>query len=166
MFEAWDGFKERYPGAPLFIVIDSIGNIVSERDATMDLVEDGQKPGGKGQINRLAINKMVAKRDEDNAAILLINYTYDNIGSVGKTNAGGTALNLFSSLTYQTSRKKWVERTEKGERIRIGAEVQWSLYKNHINVDDPGPQKVVLKITADGIEYTSVADKPAKESEA
>jgi hypothetical protein len=133
------------------VVFDSIGNIVSQRDSEIDLMEQNSQPGGKGKINRLAINKMIAKRDQDNAAILLINYTYDNLGSPGKTNAGGKALNFFSSLTFQTSRKGWYERTEKGQKIRAGADVTWKLFKNHLDKSGSNKKEFTLRITSEGI---------------
>jgi RecA/RadA recombinase len=152
LFTAWDEFKGRYPAAPLLVVFDSIGNVVSQRDAEIDLTEQDSKPGGKGKINRLAVSKMIAKRDEDNAAILLINYTYDNIGSPGKTNAGGKSLNFFSSLTFQTSRKGWYERTVGGNKVRAGADVVWKLYKNHLDKAAANKKEFTLRITNDGIE--------------
>ena len=150
MFAAWDGFFLDNPDQKLLVIFDSLGNVVSKRDSEMDLTTSNQKPGGKGQINRLGINKLVAKRAEDDVAVLFINYTYDNIGSPGKTNAGGKAVNFFSSLTYQTSRKQWLEKTVKGEKVRIGARVQWRLFKNHIDKANPGPKNVEFDITADG----------------
>lgn len=153
LFAAWDGFKQRYPGQKLFIVFDSIGNVVSQRDSEINLTEQDSKPGGKGKINRLAINKMVSKKDDDNAAILIINYTYDNIGSPGKTNAGGKAVNFFSSLTFQTSRKGWVEKTIKGQKVRVGAEVVWRLFKNHLDRSGVNKKDFTLQITNDGISY-------------
>lgn len=151
MFAAWDGFKAKYPGSRLLVVFDSIGNVVSQRDSEIDLMEQNSKPGGKGQINRLAINKMVAKRDEDGAAMLVINYTYANIGSPGKTNAGGKAVNFFSCLTFQTTRKGWIERTVKGEKVRVGALVKWDLFKNHLDRSGIKRKSYDLSITGDGI---------------
>lgn len=151
LFAAWDGFKEKYPASRLLVVFDSIGNVVSQRDAEIDLTQQDSKPGGKGKINRLALNKMVAKRDEDNAAILIINYTYDNIGSPGKTNAGGKAVNLFSSLTFQTTRKAWYEKTVKGEKVRAGADVLWKLFKNHLAKSAQNKKEFTLRITSEGI---------------
>ena len=153
MFAAWDSFKAKYPGSKLLVIFDSIGNVVSQRDSEIDLTEQNSQPGGKGKINRLGINKMIAKRDEDNAAILVINYTYDNMGSPGKTNAGGKAVNFFSSLTFQTSRKAWMERTVKGQKVRIGAEVVWKLFKNHLHKGANNKKEVILQITAEGIKY-------------
>lgn len=158
MFNLWDTFFAAYPKGKLLVVFDSLGNVVSKRDSTMDLTESNQKPGGKGQINRLGLNKLVAKRDEHDVAVLMINYTYDNIGSPGKTNAGGKAVNFFSCLTYQTSRKGWIEKTVKGEKIRIGAKVQWRLFKNHIDKSNPGPKSVEFDITAEGIKLAGVAE--------
>lgn len=158
MFALWDGFFKSYPKGKLLVIFDSLGNVVSMRDSEIDLTTANQKPGGKGQINRLGLNKLVAKRDENDVAVLMINYTYDNIGSPGKTNAGGKAVNFFSSLTYQTSRKGWLEKTVKGEKVRIGAKVQWRLFKNHVNKADPGPKIIELDITNEGIALGNSTD--------
>lgn len=158
MFTLWDAFFAAAPKGKLLVVFDSLGNVVSKRDSTMDLTTSNQKPGGKGQINRLGLNKLIAKRDEHDVAVLMINYTYDNIGSPGKTNAGGKAVNFFSCLTYQTSRKQWLEKTVKGEKFRIGAKVQWRLFKNHLDKSNPGPKSIELDITAEGIKLAGASD--------
>jgi len=152
LFLAWDSFKAKYPGEPLLVIIDSIGNVVSQRDAEISLTEQDSKPGGKGKINRLALNKMVAKRDEDGAAILALNYTYDNIGSPGKTNAGGKALNFFSSLTFQTTRKAWYETQVKGKKVRSGVDVVWQIFKNHLNRAGGYQKSATLRITSEGFQ--------------
>lgn len=153
MFKTWDEFEKQYPDAKILIVFDSIGNVVSRHDIEMDMSNTNTKPGGKGKTNRIGINALIAKSGSSRkVATLVINYTYDNIGSPGKTNAGGKALNLFSSLTYQTSRKGWLEKTVKGEKIRVGAKVQWRLFKNHIDKANPGPKVIELDITSKGIE--------------
>ncbi len=151
LFAAWDGFTGRYGDSKILVIFDSIGNVVSQRDAEIDLTEQDSKPGGKGKINRLAINKMIAKRDQGNAAILIINYTYDNIGSPGKTNAGGKAVNFFSSLTFQTSRKGWYEKTVQGQKVRAGADVTWKLFKNHLDKSGLNRKEFTLRITSEGI---------------
>ena len=158
LFSAWDGFKSKYPGSKLLVVFDSIGNVVSQRDADIDLIEQDSKPGGKGKVNRLAINKMVAKRDEDQAAVIIVNYTYDNIGSPGKPTAGGKAVNFFSSLTFQTSRKGWLEKTVKGEKVRYGALVRWVNFKNHLDRSGIKRKEFDLKITSDGISVAGETD--------
>lgn len=159
MFGLWDQFYKDYPEGKLLGIVDSWGNTVSRRDSEIDLTTENQKPGGKGQTNRVWLNRLVAKMQDNQAAILILNYTYDNIGSPGKTNAGGKALNFFSSLTYQTSRKSWLESTVKGVKKRIGAKVQWKLFKNHISKSNPGPKVVELDITAKGIELAGTSEE-------
>lgn len=140
-------------GKKILVVVDSIGSVISKHDAERSMADSGSKPGGKGKSNREGLNKLIAKRTQVDLALLLINYTYDNIGSPGKTNAGGKALNFFSSLTYQTSRKSWYEATVKGQKVRKGAVVTWKLFKNHINRSDPGPKVIEFRITSEGFEY-------------
>src|ERR1035437_168069 len=160
VLQTWDSFREKYPDNPLLVVIDSIGNLISLRDEDIDMTEQSQKPGGQGKANRLGLSKLMAKMSSEEAktAVILVSYTYDNIGSQGKTTAGGMALHLFSSLMYQTSRKGWLFKTVKGEKIKVGAEVIFSQQKNHINKSAPGDYKITFRITKDGIEYISAKD--------
>lgn len=152
-------FVDARPNDKMLIVIDSIGNVLSKHDVERSLSESSQRPGGKGKTNREGLNKLIAKRVLHDIALLIINYTYDNIGSPGKTNAGGKAVNFFSSLTYQTSRKSWIEAMVKGQKVRKGAVVTWKLFKNHIDRSNPGPKVVDFKITSDGFELIGGADE-------
>ena len=76
LFAAWDGFKAKYPSAPLLVVFDSIGNVVSRGMLRLASLNKTLSRGLRA-LNRLALSKMVAKKDADNAAVLIINYTYD-----------------------------------------------------------------------------------------
>ncbi len=158
IYDAACDFIDLHKSQKMLIVLDSIGNVLSTHDADRSLAESAGKPGGKGKTNREGLNKLIAKRTQAKVAILLINYTYANIGSPGKTNAGGKALNFFSSLTYQTSRKSWLEKTINGQKVRIGAKVQWTLFKNHIDRQNPGPKVIEMDITAEGIKLVGASD--------
>lgn len=149
---------QTHPKEKLLIILDSIGNVLSQSDLDRSMMESAQRPGGKGKANREGLLKLLAMRSIYKVAILLISYTYDNIGSPGKTNAGGKAINFDSSLTYQTSRKGWLERTEKGTKIRIGARVVWKLFKNHIDRSSQGPKEIEFEITKDGFKYVGGND--------
>jgi len=155
LFEAllatWDDFKEKYPTAPLLVIIDSIGNLLSRRDEEIDMLEQSSSPGGKGKANRLGLSKILTRMSRDNAGVLLISYTYANMGSPGQTTAGGGAMHLFSSLMYQTSRRAWYERTQDGKKVRAGADVIFKLQKNHINKKDPGAPKITFRVTKEGM---------------
>jgi len=154
-----DRQRQENPDGKLLVVIDSLGNVLSIHDADRDMADTSQRPGGKGKANREGLTKLLAKRTQYNIALLLINYTYDNIGSPGKTNAGGKALNFLSSLTYQTSRKSWIEGTVKGEKVRRGAKVQWKLFKNHIDRNNMGPKVIEFDITSEGFKYNGGSDE-------
>jgi RecA/RadA recombinase len=151
--------KERPATEKILIVIDSVGNVLSKHDMDRDLADTSGRPGGKGKTNREGLAMLVAKSKYQDIALLIINYTYENIGSPGKTNAGGKAVNFFSSLTYQTSRKGWLEKTVKGEKVRIGAKVKWNLFKNHISRSNMGPKSIELDITAEGIKLAEATNE-------
>lgn len=152
-------FMSEHKDEKLLVIVDSLGNILSKHDAERDMDDGSQKPGGKGKTNREGLNAIIAKRTQQNAAVLIVSYTYDNIGSPGKTNAGGKALNFFNSLCYQTTRKQWLERTEKGKKVRFGARVTWKLFKNHINRANPGPKSFDLDITSEGVKLVEGSDE-------
>lgn len=153
-----DSLIENAPGGKLLLVIDSLGNVLSQRDADRSLSETDSKPGGKGSTNRAGLNQIISRRNKYDIAILAINYTYDNIGSHGKTSAGGKSLKFFSSLIYFTSRKGWIESTVKGQKVRKGAKVVWKLDKNHIDRANPGPKVIELDITSEGIKLVGTGD--------
>lgn len=158
--KAWDSFFQDFPSEKLLFVYDSFGNTVSMRDSGISMTEKSAMVGGAAKTNRLGLSAMRAKMIKDPVAVLLVNRTYDNMGSPGKTNAGGDAINFFSMLTVQTARKGWYERTVGGQKVRAGAVVVWNVYKNHYAKalrDADGktillPKSVELKITGDGIE--------------
>jgi RecA/RadA recombinase len=163
--EAWQGglmalekFFEDYPNEKLLFVFDSYGNTVSMRDSELDLTKDSQKPGGAAKTNRMAINKLIALMEKYPIAVLIVNYTYDNIGSVGKINAGGKALNFFSTITIQSQRVAWLDKQRQGKKVRAGVKVKWRTFKNHYAkaiLDSEGnqimlPPFVDLSITGEG----------------
>lgn len=153
-------FKAMNPDGKLLVIIDSMGNIVSQRSAEMDLEEASEKPGEKGKINRTALEILVSLVSGDSKiACLLINYTYANMGAPGKSIAGGNAIAQFSSLVYKTARKGWLEKTESGIKKRVGAKVEWTLDKNHIYPNNPGAKKVELDITDEGIRVAGVQEE-------
>lgn len=157
---AIDAVFNDYPDAKLLLVFDSYGNTVSMRDSELKMVDSSAMVGGAAKMNRLGIGAIAAKQINHPIACLIVNYTYDNMGSPGKTNAGGKALNFHCMLTVQTSRKAWYERTVGGEKVRAGADVLWKVYKNHYakalkGVDGKPlllPKEVTLRITADGFQ--------------
>lgn len=157
---AIDAFFVDFPGEKLLVVLDSYGNTISMRDSAVNLTESNGMVGGAAKTNRMGIGSIAARQITDPIALLVVNYTYDNIGSPGKTNAGGKALDFHCMLTLQSQRTGWYERTVGGEKVRAGAFVKWRIYKNHYAkgiVDTEGkpkmfPKEINLKISAEGIQ--------------
>jgi RecA/RadA recombinase len=164
---AIEAFFAQFPGEKLLVVIDSYGNSLSMRDSTIELVESNAMVGGAAKTNRTGISALAAKQITDPIAVLVVNYTYDNMGSPGKTNAGGKALDFHCMLTLQSQRTGWYEKTVDSEKVRAGAFVKWRVYKNHYAKslkDEAGnqillPKEINLKISGDGIEVISPKNK-------
>lgn len=157
---AIDAVFNDFPDAKLLFVFDSYGNTVSMRDSEIKLADKAGMVGGAAKTNRMGISAIAAKQIDHPIACLVVNYTYDNMGSPGKTNAGGKALNFHCMLTIQSSRKAWYERTVQGEKVRAGADVMWKTYKNHYAKalkDADGkpvllPKEIILRISEAGFE--------------
>lgn len=162
MFLLWDAFKDKYPEEKLLVIIDSLGNLISTRDSELDL-EDNSSPGGHGKVNRRAINKMIAKMNQDNVALLVITYTYAQMGVPGVTIAGGEILGLASVLTYTTNRMGWLEKTKEGKKVRVGAKFKWILRKNHINKSMNLTKEVLLQMSDKGMEVVGTENSEGEE---
>lgn len=155
---AIDAVFNDFPDAKLLLVFDSYGNTVSMRDSELKLTESSAMVGGSAKTNRMGISALAAKQIQYPIAVLIVNYTYDNMGSPGKTNAGGKALNFHCMLTIQSSRKAWYEKTVQGIKVRAGADVMWKVYKNHYAKalkDENGKQillakELVMRISEEG----------------
>ena len=156
--EAYDGIdkwvdyiKDADPDSKILVIFDSVGNTPSVKEVERE-VDETLQLGVAAKSNKRGMRRLVPRLKRDNIAMLLINQTYDNIASPGKTNAGGKAMDYFSCLTYQTTRKGWLENTVKGEKKRFGARVRWTLYKNHLIDGEQNVQKVSdIDITAEGM---------------
>lgn len=155
MYEGIDlwinGIKDQDPDAKILVIVDSLGNTPSFREAEVEEMTGPQQPGVAAKANKKGLKRLIPKLVKDKVALLLINQTYNNLGSPGKSNTGGEGPNYFSALTIQTSRVKWLEETSKGVDYRRGARVQWTVYKNHLTLEGQVKKRTLLDITKDGI---------------
>ncbi len=156
---ALDALKDDHPNLKVLLIIDSFGNTTSMRDASIDMTTQNEKPGGHGKSNRTGLGAIRARQLNQDIAMLVVNYNYDNIGGVGKTNAGGKAIGFYSMLIIQSSRTKWYEKTVSGVKVRAGAFVRWVVTKNHYAkaLKDANGKQILLpkecnmKISGDGM---------------
>lgn len=165
--DAYDGIdkwieyiKDADPNGKILVVFDSLGNTPARSEAATE-VDDSLQMGLAAKVNKRGFRRLIPRLNTDKIHILVINQTYANMGSVGRTNAGGNAVDFFSALTFQTSRFKWLEKTVKGEVLRIGARVQWTLYKCHLLDGTPLNKKIQIDCTASGMKL--VGADPDKE---
>lgn len=155
-----DAIRDDYPEAKILLVIDSFGNTTSMKDSELDLTQKISQVGAAAKINRVGLGQIAAKQIYQNIAVLVVNYNYDNIGSVGKTSAGGKALNFYTMIRIFSGRAGWYERTVAGEKVRAGAFVIWRVQKNHymklLKNEDGSPRllpkQVKMKISAEGLQ--------------
>lgn len=167
--DAYDGIdkwieyiKDADPNGKILIVFDSLGNTPARAEASTE-VDDSLQMGLAAKVNKRGFRRLVPKLNKDKIHILVINQTYANMGSPGRTNAGGNAVDFFSSLTFQTSRFKWLEKTVKGEMLRVGARVQWTLFKNHLFDGTALNKKIQIDITNEGMKLVGAKDEDGEE---
>ena len=138
MYQGIDDYLETTlevdPKAKILLIIDSLGNTVSETEAESS-IRDSIQMGRRANVNNRAFSRLLPRLGK-NIAMLVINQTYDNMGSPGKTNKGGKNKDFYCVLTFQTTRIGWLEGQVKGEKVRKGAKVKWVVYKNHLIDND------------------------------
>lgn len=156
--EAYDGIdvwlnkiKENDENTKILVIFDSLGNTPSIKESELG-VEDTIQLGLAAKVNKRGARRLIPRLHRDKVAILVINQTYDNLTSPGKSNAGGNAWDFYCTVIFQTSRKSWLEKVVKGEKLRKGARVVYKLYKNHLISGDLALTKSSeIDITSEGM---------------
>lgn len=159
-FRALDSFFEHYPKEKVLFVFDSFGNTISLHDEDLDIVGANQKVGGAAKTNRVGLGRIISKMENNPIAVLIVNYDYANLGSVGQTQAGGKALKFYTMIGIRSTRTGDYVKTKDGKKVKAGAFVKWDTFKNHYQktaIDAQGnrrdlPKELFLKITAEGVQ--------------
>lgn len=157
---ALDQIANDFPGAKVLLVIDSYGNTTSMRDSEIKFTQDSGMVGGASKTNRMGIGAINAKMLSQEISVLIINYSYANIGSVGETNAGGRALEFACSLIIAASRTSNYEVTRNKVKVKAGINGRYRTTKNHYvkGLEDEAGQPILLpkdmnfRISAKGFE--------------
>lgn len=157
---ALDQIANDFPDAKVLLIIDSYGNTTSMRDSEIKFTEQVGMVGGHAKTNRNGIGAINARQLKQNISVLIINYSYANIGSVGETNAGGRALEFACSLIISASRVSDYTMTRSGVKVKAGINGRYRTTKNHYVkglVDEQGnaillPRDLNFRISADGFQ--------------
>jgi len=151
--------KELNPDVKILIVWDSVGASVNSTEDKDDSEDYSQQPGVTAKENAYTIrkfNKLINKftnreTGEETVAVLVINQTYVNIGSVGQTEKGGGEIYYLSSVIVQLSRKQDLNRVKAGEKYKYGIVTRAKVKKNHLFDGDECIAEMDLVVSADGI---------------
>lgn len=154
-----DIITDQDPEARILLVIDSLGQTTSLRNEDLDLTEKAIQVGGEAKVNRAGLAKVAIRQIKFNIAVVIVNYSYANLGSVGTTNAGGKAIEFYCSLILEASRKADYKRTIQGQQVKAGIDAVWKVKKNHfwMSVKDENgdqiyyPDRIEVRITGEGI---------------
>lgn len=157
---ALDQIYNDFPDAKVLFLIDSYGNTTSMRDSEIDFTSQVGMVGGQAKTNRGGIGAINARQLKQDIAVIIINYSYANIGSVGETDAGGRALQFACSLIISASRVSDYNATRQGVPVKAGINGRYRTTKNHYTkglVDEEGnaillPRDLNFRITAAGFQ--------------
>jgi RecA/RadA recombinase len=166
--------KEAAPDAKILLVWDSVGGTLAANE-DVEINKDGSLEGGldqgkqlaaaakeNGQVLRAFIRLMEKYKDrekgEETIAILLINQTYANIGSVGQKQSGGQKVEFYSSLILQLTRKGNIEWTRDGNKRKVGIISRARVVKNHLFDGLECIAEMELAIVAGGIQAAGEFD--------
>jgi RecA/RadA recombinase len=151
--------KELNPDVKILIVWDSVGASVNSTEDQDDNEEYSKQPGVTAKENAYTIrkfNKLINKytsreTGEETVAVLVVNQTYANIGSVGQTEKGGGEIYYLSSVIVQLSRKGDLNRVKGGDKYKYGIVSRAKVKKNHLFDGDECIAELDLVVSADGI---------------
>jgi RecA/RadA recombinase len=152
--------KEQKKNLNILIVWDSVGASLNSTEDRDDETEDySQQPGVTAKENAYTIrkfNKLINKymnkeTGEHSIAVLVINQTYANIGSVGQTEKGGGEIYYLSSVIIQLGRKQDLTRVRQGEKYKYGIVSRAKVRKNHLFDGDECIAEMDLVISAEGV---------------
>lgn len=151
--------KEQDPEVKILIVWDSVGASLNRSENSDETEDMSLQPGMNAREVSWAIkkfNKLINRyrnreTGKESIAVLVVNQTYANIGSVGQTEKGGSELYYLSSLIIQLSRKGDLTHIRGGERYKFGITSRAKVKKNHLFAGDESVAEMDVVVGADGI---------------
>jgi RecA/RadA recombinase len=137
--------------AEIFIVIDSLGGCPSKAEMEADADETIQLATAAKVIRR-SLRNLVQVIDKYKIGVFIINQSYANIGSVGRTPSGGEGASYHSSIIFQTQRVSDIVRQIKGQKVVVGIVTKVRVTKHHLMQTDKTPKEVIFETYAYHIE--------------
>jgi len=152
--------KDQNPDIKILVVWDSVGSSINQTEDSEETEDMSRQPGvtakeiawGIRKLNRLITQHRNKETGKETIAVLAINQTYANIGSVGQTEKGGSELYYLSSLILQLTRKSDLVRTKGGDKYKYGIVTRAKVKKNHLFDGDESISELNLVISASGVQ--------------
>lgn len=162
--------KEQNPDIKILIVWDSVGSTLNSAEDDDENDDYSKQPGVTAKEVSWAIrkfNKLIERyknieTGQETVAVLCINQSYANIGSVGFKEKGGSELEYLSSLILQLQRKNDLLKQRDGEKVKYGIVTRAKVKKNHLFDGADCISELNLVVSADGIKL----DKEVKHDKA
>lgn len=156
------GFMEEYPDKKLLLIWDSVGATLAKNSA-QDSLLDGKQLASEAKENKSVLRALIRlmeqyknrETNEERIAVLLINQSYANIGSVGQKESGGQGVEYFSSIILQLSRKSDLNRVMKGVKVKTGIVSRAKVKKNHLFEGEFSVAEMDIVVTAGDINRLS-----------
>jgi RecA/RadA recombinase len=157
------------PNKKILIVWDSVGGTLPKSENTDVTDKKSTTKRGSRQMaeaakeNGMAVRGFVALMEEfkdrdsnqERIAVLLINQTYSNIGSVGQKESGGQKVEFFSSIIIQMSRVADLTKIRNKVKYKLGITSRAKIRKNHLIDKEDTIAEIRLDITAGGIKVNA-----------
>lgn len=139
----------------VLIVWDSVGGTLSSAEDVKNLRDSRQMAIAakeNGQVLHSLVNLMEQfknkETNEERIAVLLINQTYANIGSVGQKESGGQKVEYHSSLILQLTRKGDLNKVKDGIKRKTGIVTRAKVRKNHLFDGEDSIAELDLEVKA------------------
>lgn len=164
-----NAIKKQNKDAKIFIVVDSIGGMLSKQENNSEAEGMSAMPmqaakQGKWMIKRLArLTKDYQNKEtgEHSITVLCINHVYAQLMGHGYKEAGGNGLFYYASVIIQLTRKKDLIKVKNGEKIKYGIVSRAKVKKNHLFDGEECLAEVDIVVSADGISLADSVKKTA-----
>ena len=149
------------PDAKILIVWDSLGGTPSEAEADVDADQSIQLATCAKVIKR-ELRKFVPRWiHSKDICFMVINTSYANIGSVGRTNSGGEGIAYSSCIILELSRVGDLTKQVKGDKVKYGITTRMKCTKNHLMESEFTMSELRFDVLAYSVEFQK---KKKKES--
>jgi len=145
--------------AKTLIVWDSLGGTPANAESEADADEKLQLALAAKVIKRNLRVFVPAWLNRYNIAMIIINTTYQNIGSVGRSNSGGDGLEFASAIIMQLGRVGFLKKQVKGEQVLYGITSRANVTKNHLQDGEITIKELRFNVLAYGVGFEKKKDE-------